>query len=62
MSDAVYFIDPSNEDSIKRIVKDFPADEEDDIDYDQYGHVHLCFSSSFGSNETKDKVYKRILS
>jgi len=62
MSDAVYFIDPSNQESIWLLVKDFVPDEEDHIDFDQYGDVHICFSSPFDSQETKDFVYKTILS
>lgn len=42
MSDVLYFIEPSKQ-SIKKILDDFP--EEDKIDYDQYGAVHLAFSS-----------------
>lgn len=62
MSDAVYFLDPCNQESIQRIVDDFPPDEEDEIPYDQYGHVHICFSSPFDSPETKNLVYSKILS
>ena len=44
MSDVIYFINPANKTSIDHILKDFPPDEEDDKNYDQYGAVHICFS------------------
>jgi syntaxin-binding protein 1 len=40
MSDAIYFVQPT-QGSINKIIEDFP--EEDKLDYDQYGSVHLCF-------------------
>ena len=40
MSDAVYLVYPSK-DNIEAILGDYP--EEDEIPYDQYGSVHLCF-------------------
>ena len=47
MSDAIYFIDPSNRESIKGIIDDFPPDDEDEFDFDTYGNVHICFNSTF---------------
>lgn len=40
MSDVIYLVQPSEE-SINRIIQDFPL--EDKLSYDQYGNVHLCF-------------------
>lgn len=42
MSDVLYFVKPTLE-SIKKIIVDYPLDDE--LDYDQYGDVHLCFSN-----------------
>ena len=41
MTDAVYFIHPT-EDSVKRVMADFPVD--DQLDFDQYGNVHIVFT------------------
>lgn len=41
MTDAIYFIHPT-EDSVKRIMDDFPT--EDKLDFDQYGNVHIVFT------------------
>lgn len=40
MSDVIYLVQPSQA-SIQKIIEDFP--EEDELSYDQYGSVHLCF-------------------
>jgi len=52
-SDAIYIVDPMNKDSIKLIINDFLPDDQDSIPYDQYGHVHLCFTSNFLTDENK---------
>lgn len=36
-------INPENAKSMDTIVRDFPSDEDDEIGFDQYGAVHLCF-------------------
>ena len=41
MTDVVYFIHPST-DSLKSVMADYP--EEDKLEYDQYGNVHLVFT------------------
>jgi hypothetical protein len=46
MSDVLYFIDPTNNDSLQKVIDDFPPDDQDEFDYDQYGKVHLCFCNS----------------
>jgi len=40
MSDAIYLVQPSFT-SVTKILEDFPKDDE--IPYDQYGAIHLCF-------------------
>jgi len=42
MSDALYMIEPSKK-SISKVLEDFP--EQDKLDYDQYGSIHIAFSS-----------------
>ena len=41
MSDTIYFVEPTR-DSIDLILADFP--KQDNIEYDQYGQVHLVFT------------------
>lgn len=43
MSDVLYFLQPTKK-SIDILLSDFP--EEDEFDFDQYGIVHLCFTSA----------------
>ena len=62
LSDAIYFIAPE---SIDLVLKDFPA--KDDIQYDQYGAVHLCFSSRVSDSDLhrlckQEKLAERIVS
>ena len=49
MSDVIYFVDPIEE-NINHIVNDFPPDDKDEFDFDQYGAVHICLTSSFTSD------------
>jgi syntaxin-binding protein 1 len=42
MTDVIYFVEPIQE-SITAILDDFP--EDDPVDYDYYGQVHLAFTS-----------------
>lgn len=42
-SDVIYYVSPCM-DSVKRIVDDFK--DEDEIEYDQYGMVHLAFCAT----------------
>ena len=41
MTDVVYFIHPTEE-SIRLVMADFPM--EDQLDFDQYGNVHIVFT------------------
>ena len=42
MSDVLYLVEPSKR-SVQKILDDFP--EQDKLDYDQYGSVHIAFSA-----------------
>ena len=48
MTDVIYFIEPSL-DSINDLLADFPA--QDKFDYDQYGQVHIVFTSTCPDSE-----------
>lgn len=49
-----------NKESIKRIIDDFQPDNKDKYAYDQYGHVHLCFTSNFLTDDAKQAIFKQI--
>ena len=61
MSDVIYFINPANSKSIDRVVKDFPPDEEDEQNYDQYGAVHICFSRTLSHASASKEVLDKIV-
>jgi len=42
MSDVLYLVEPGKR-SVQRIIDDFP--EQDELDYDQYGAIHIAFSA-----------------
>ena len=56
MTDVIYFIEPSL-DSIKALLADFPA--QDKFDYDQYGQVHIVFTSTCPDSEL-EKIAQNV--
>lgn len=56
MTDVIYFIEPSL-DSINALLADFPA--QDKFDYDQYGQVHIVFTSTCPDSEL-EKIAQNV--
>lgn len=57
-SDVIYYVAPCL-DSVRRIVRDFK--DKDEIDYDQYGMVHLAFCGAVPPNLMKELLKSKKL-
>jgi len=57
----IYFIDPFDPESLKFMIDDFKPDDQDEFSYDQYGAVHICFSSSLNNKQLKKDVITKIM-